>query len=373
MENVLFLSNHVYLDTNRREGGVRNCTFEFIDLLKDKFNVITFPVSLKKSFAFRVRVKLGFNQYNDFNANEYQHQLQEIIISKNITYVFLNMSNTITFAPVLKKIFGEKVKVILCSHGNESGDFLHEAVRFSDKANFIKKIFSTYALGKLIIKESVSRNNFVDMTLSISEVENNIEKWLGSPSTFMVPRIIKPQPINWNPKLNTVGFIGDISHLPNQYGVISICESLQKIPGHGIQFRLVGGPEHIGKSIADRFSFVHYCGFLSEEDLLKEVSGWGCFLNLVFYYSRGVSTKLAKALSWGLPVISTTSGNRGYPYIGNKLPIADTPDDMAKLIIQSVSNIDSINLIRDASLDIVNQSPSFAHIMKDLYPQILKL
>ena len=37
MEKILFISHELFLDETRKEGGVRVCTLEFIDLLQTRF------------------------------------------------------------------------------------------------------------------------------------------------------------------------------------------------------------------------------------------------------------------------------------------------------------------------------------------------
>jgi hypothetical protein len=344
-----------------------------MDLLKAKFNVIPFGVSYNITFKYRLQVKFDVNIYNDYKVENYFTSIKEVILQKNIQLVFLNLSNTIPFAQLIKSIFGNEVKVILCSHGNESGDFLHSTVLHYTKQNLFKRWLSAFALGSLLRKESLFRKQYLDMVLSISEIEDNIEKWIGAPFTFMVPRVIKQQKIDWHPKLNYFGFIGDLSHAPNYYGINEICKALSKSPNHQVEIRLVGGPESIGNALANEYPFVHYCGFLPEADLIEEVRTWAYFLNLVFYYSRGVSTKLAKALGWGIPTITTTAGNRGYPYINELLPKVESPDQMAKLLMQLTNDANALKENKSKIDGIISIAPTFDMIMKDLYPKLSSL
>jgi glycosyltransferase involved in cell wall biosynthesis len=372
VEKVLFITNDIYINPLKREGGVRNCTFEFIGLLAKKFEVLLLPVEYKISFLYRCRVKLGLNHYNDYQPNNYKLQIRELIEKNNIKLVFLNLSNTIRFSSLFKEIGGEDIKVILCSHGNESGDYLHEVVRFREKSTKIKTLFSSYTLGRMLKTESSYRIKCIDMVLSISPTEEQIERWLGAKKTFMVPRTLQKEFLNLHPVLNRVGFIGDMSHTPNYTGVIALCDALSA-KEHTIEIKLVGGPESIGQEIAKKYSFVKYCGFLQEKELVEEVATWAYFLNLVFYYSRGVSTKLAKALSWGLPVISTEAGNRGYSWEEGKLMLAKNPDDMARIIIENSGDKEKIKADQQEVKIIVETSPSLEKIMTQLYPQLQAL
>lgn len=372
MEKVLFITNHIYINPSKREGGVRNCTLEFIELFKKKFEVLLFPVSNVSSYNYRFRVKMGLNNYHDYEPENYTALIKELIEKNDITLVFLNLSNTLKFSSIIKDIADRDIKVVLCSHGNESGDYLHEAVRFKGKASKIKSFFSSLTLGGMLKTEALYRIKYIDMVLSISPVEEQIEKWLGAKKIFMVPRTVQKNFLPLCPVLNRVGFIGDISHAPNYTGVIAICDALS-VQRHSIKLRLVGGPEHIGQKIAKKYPFVKYCGFLPEDALLKEVATWTYFLNLVFYYSRGVSTKLAKALGWGIPVISTEAGNRGYVWNEGELVLAKNPVDMARIIIENAGDEEKIKTDQEKVKMIVGSSPSLEYIMDSLYPQLKSL
>ena len=105
---------------------------------------------------------------------------------------------------------------------------------------------------------------------------------------------------------------------------------------------MVGAPETFGKQLAATYPFVTYLGYLNNDALRQEVGSWTFFLNPVFYYSRGVSTKLAKAFGWGIPVITTTIGCRGYVWCKGIPVIAETPAEMAKAILCLSKNADVI-------------------------------
>ena len=369
MQKALFITNSIYVDLSKKEGGVRNCTQEFINLIKVKFEVIVFKVDYDNNFLYKIRVRLGLNIYNDYKPQEYKSELIEIIKRNNPKFIFLNLSNTMTFSSIIKKINPE-IKVVLCSHGNESGDYLHQSVKFIDLLSFFKRMTSTYTLGALLKKESLFRQQYIDMVLSISEVEENIEKWLGAKKVFMVPRTILPDFKLIKSQLNKVGFIGDLSHTPNYTGIISYCDQLSKLD-HEIKFCIVGGPKEIGETIQSRYSFVYYKGFLEEKELLEEISTWSYFLNLVFYYSRGVSTKLAKALGWGLPVLTTIEGNRGYKWQNGTLNVCNNAQQMALQTIEYAGDLNKIMNDQEEVINVVQSSPDFVEIMEELYPILL--
>lgn len=103
--SVLFISNEIYFDYTKQEGGVRVCTEEYLTLLKHNFDIEIFKVSYHYSFAYRMRVKLGINIYNDYKIEKYTTDISDLIKQRNISFVFLNLSNTAPFAKIIKKSF----------------------------------------------------------------------------------------------------------------------------------------------------------------------------------------------------------------------------------------------------------------------------
>ena len=363
---TLFISNSIYFDETKNEGGVTRCTREYLALLKTIFNVVLFPVHYHTTILYRVRVKLGLNVYNDYHPADYKKELMLAIRENNVNIVFLNLSNTASIAAMIKEEFNGKVKVILCSHGNESGDFLHEATRFQKKVPFYRSFFSSWTLGSMLKKEAGYRQKYIDGILTVSPVEEALEKWIGAKNVLMIPRTISPEPIDWKPVPGRIGFMGDLSHWPNYFGVEEVCKALSNSPGKGIELRLVGSPENLGLKLAKTYSFVKYRGYLNKTELEAEASAWSFFLNPVFYYSRGVSTKLAKALGWGLPVITASIGCRGYSWKKGNPVFAESPEETARKINEYAPDINLINESAKEIKELVGSSPSLESISHDL-------
>lgn len=369
-EKVLFITNAIYLDKTKKEGGVRLCTEEYIQLLEEHFEVILFPVQYNIDLYFRIKVRAGLNSYNDYKASDYEPGLQEVITKNHIGYVFLNLSNTIRFAEVIKRHFKDSVKVILCSHGNESGDYLHEITRFKSSMGGIKNLFSTITLGRMLKIEATYRQRFIDLVLTVSPVEEEIENWIGAKKVMMVPRVINSNPLDWKPVIGRVGFMGDLSHWPNFHGIDSVCKELEKL-NTKTEIRLLGNPEKKGMELSGKYPFVKYQGFLNDTEILTEAASWSFFLNPVLYYSRGVSTKLAKALGWGIPVITTLIGCRGYVWKGGSLVTVDNAKEMAKKINELSWNMEAINIAKKETDKVVNSTILISDISEILKEALL--
>lgn len=365
--SAIFLSNEIYFDSSKQEGGVRVCTEEYFNLIQQLFDVEIFKVRYRDTFFYRVRQKLGLNIYNDYSPEQYTRQLADLIRKRDVSFVFLNQSNTAPFAKTIKNIFRDSVKVVLCSHGNESGDYLHSVTRFKNSQPIYRSLFSSISLGGLLKKESSFRHELLDGVVTVSPVEEALEKWLGAKHILMVPRTIKRQLLNRKIIKGRFGFVGDLSHHPNFYGIEQVCNAIQSLSYHeGINIRIIGSPSVIGEKLAIKYSFVTFLGYLDDDSLAKEASTWAFFLNPVFYYSRGVSTKLAKALGWGLPVITTTIGHRGYLWGKGSLIVAETAAEMAQKIHQYCSDDNDERKAYEDILELISSIPDHSENARKL-------
>jgi hypothetical protein len=364
MNKALFISNEKFLSNSFAEGGVKLCTDEFLALLNTGFEVTKFPVKYTSGLRYRIKKKLGISVYDDYTPEQYMATLKELLIKDGIKYIFLNLTNTAPFAKAIKASLPE-VKVILCSHGNESGDYLHEAATHQSFSG-IKKKAAASVLGQMLIEEAAQRQ-YIDLVLTVSEVEEAIEKWLGAKQVYMVPRHINNVQQEYHPVAGRVGFFSDLSHRPNYYGISEVCKAIETAGSSNITLRLAGGGAERGKELESRYPFVEYLGYLSEEALLQETSSWTFSLNPVFYYSRGVSTKLGKSLSMGLPVITTDKGMRGYKWKTGEMPVAPDAAQMASMIISLSHDQEKQQYYHQQVLQIQQSAPSYETMMADIH------
>lgn len=367
-EKVLFITNKLFIDDTQPEGGVKLCTSDFIGLLQTRFEVVIFPLEFNRSVLFRLKAKIGIDVYEEYNANAYAGLLSIEIKKYEIQKVFINLSSAITLSKIVKEI-DPAVKVILCSHGNESGDVLHQSVRFSALISPIQLFFSSYRLGALLKRELEYRRRYVDLVMTVSEIEAGIEKWIGAKTTFMVPRVFFPEFIDWKPIEGRIGFLADLSHYPNYYGLLRLCQALQESkPDKKLQIRVAGMPTRNLNLLTKQFDFIVAAGYLDEAELKKEAATWMYYLNLVFYYSKGVSTKLAKGMNWGLPVVSTQAGNRGYIFKKGSVVTCKDAEEMAKLLLERTFDIEKAAADREEVLKAVYSFSDMNVVMEELYP-----
>lgn len=87
----------------------------------------------------------------------------------------------------------------------------------------------------------------------------------------------------------------------------------------------------------------------------------------------GTRLKILEAMSFGVPVISTTIGADGIDYDNNyNILIADTPKQFANTIVSNY-NTDNVYNIQQNAFNLVNQKYVWPVIVRDLVGELLKL
>ncbi|WP_442590250.1 glycosyltransferase [Pedobacter sp. AW31-3R] len=314
---ALFITAQKYVDY-QVPGGVQLCTAEFMHYFESAgYSLIPFKVQPRLTIRKRIKIKLGIETYSLYDAASYLKELLAVIQQHDIKVVLFNQLNLAHWVSSLKHLVPSDVKFIGLSHGNESGDYLH-AFSSSRPASLVQ----TWRLGRLLLKEKHLFQHLLDGVVAISKNDSFINQWLGVQQILFLPRILFPDFISWNPVDRQIGFVGTLDHLPNLQGLTEIADDLKSRDFQGT-LRLVGGPPAAGRTLAENYSFISYAGVLSPDELIKEAAGWSLFLNPVFWYSRGSSTKLAQGINWGLPVVSTPAGTRGYELTDHRVVCED--------------------------------------------------
>jgi hypothetical protein len=138
-----------------------------------------------------------------------------------------------------------------------------------------------------------------------------------------LPRTLTANPIDWAPKSGLFGYLGTLDHAPNLEGLTKVLEAA----GPSARFRLqvVGGTPEIGAWLSQKYPTVEYLGELSDADVKRVAAGWLAFVHPIFCQARGCSTKLATALDWGIPIVTTELGRRGYTWAAGGCSLADSP------------------------------------------------
>jgi hypothetical protein len=273
--------------------------------------------------------------------------------------------NLASISAQLRALLHADCKIVALSHGLESTDLLH-ALRLEGELQFAlpKYFFGRQLLGDILLREVTYRSS-LDLILCLSPFDVELEHWLGARRVVWVPRTITPAPLDWNPHGNRIGFVGTLDHPPNIEGLLIFLRSLSAKASAPIRMRVVGGPDRIGRLLMKRFATVDYLGELSDDDLRQEASTWNCFTNPIFCYPRGCSTKLATAIAWQIPVVTTTPGQRGYDWSRGALFVADVPDEFSDLCLK-LMNVQMAQQARTQVSEIALSSPSIVDVGRKL-------
>jgi Glycosyl transferases group 1 len=309
----------------------------------------------------RIRRKLCPRPYADRVPAEVVESVVSVAERTGAEFVFLNLVDLAPIARSLKEKLAKQVKIVLLSHGLESVDYLH-AIRVRNGSTAVANTnkFERDTLARQLISEC-SQRQFIDRVFCLAPFEVEIERWLGARDVSWLPRTIPSNPLKWSPVPSRVGFVGALDHPPNAEGLKLFASALSEVAQRQAILRVVGGPAQYGAELSRAFPIIEYLGPLSKDELEQEASTWSCFVNPIFCYARGCSTKLAVGLGWGIPVVTTPAGCRGYCWREGTLAIADTPEAVAKLAIRMLDPEYRLQAQREI-LRIVESAPSLMDV-----------
>ncbi|MDH3598833.1 MAG: glycosyltransferase, partial [Candidatus Tectomicrobia bacterium] len=312
-----------------RPGGVQRCTREYMAVLREAgFDLTEVTFQFDQRWRAKVLRRLSNRPYANMIPEACVDNIVRASKTHTISTMFLNFGDVVELAPRLKHLLPE-TRLVLLSYGLESVDYIHtiRSQRLSSPFAGMGR-YEELRLARQLIAECNQRL-VIDDVVCLSAFEAEIERWLGASRVTWIPRTVTYQPIAWNPIQNRAGFVGTLDHPPNREGLILVLRALQDLKTD-IQVQVVGGPTQAGARLEREYDCVTYLGRLSDEALRKEAESWGCFLHPVFCYARGASTKLAVGLEWGLPIVTTPPGCRGYRWSRGSLVVAESPGDYAR-------------------------------------------
>lgn len=342
-------------------GGVQLCSKEYFDTLTAAgFSLKTLKVENDRRMSNRVKRKLKPEPYHyTFDPDKAIADIKNAL-TESVQYIFINQYVLRPLAKVIKENLGQGIKIVLLSHGLASVDYLHEIRAFKKLSG--KDISNTEFnyLGRQLIEET-SHSPYIDHVFCLAPFEVQIEKWLGAKEVTYIPRTINEPSLEWQPIKGRVGFVGRLDHPPNKEGLLMVLDEIKKIKGNTVELRVVGSPLQEGERLSEEYEFVNYLGELTDEQLREDACTWSAFLHPVFCYAMGCSTKLAVAIGWEIPIISTTTGIRGYIWDEGQIPIADDPEYFANCVLE-YSDPAKSTLIKEEVIKIKNSSPSIADV-----------
>jgi len=337
-------------------GGAQICTQEYVRTLRAAGIDLTFEaVPHDRRIATRILRRLAPEPYP---AQWRASAVSDIVSSArrvDARLVFLNLVNLAPLALALKPRLPAETRVVLLSHGLESVEFLPTI----PSEGYSRRQQSE--LGKRLLAERRQRL-VIDHVFTLTPLEAEIERWLGARSVTALPRTVTHRaPLEWKPDAGRLGFVGTLDHPPTLDGLEQFLVAFERLASPALRVHVVGGPEASGRSLAGRFRSVRYLGPLDDRALESEASTWSAFVHPLFCFARGCSTKLAIVLGWRIPVVTTAAGARGYTWREGVMPVADSPESLARLACDMTDRSTAI-LAREEIAAIARSCPTTEEI-----------
>jgi hypothetical protein len=349
-----------------RQGGAQICTKEYIATLRAAgINLHLCPYELDGRLSTRIFKKLWPSSYFRPTERGLIERIRAAVELNNAEFVFLNQVQLAVIAAPLRRVLPSHCKIVALSHGLESTDLLH-GLRFkSDLPLGIPKYFmGAQLLGDTLLRESSYRSS-LNSILCISPSDVEFERWLGARSVDWIPRVVTPNPLIWTPKGDRIGFVGTLHHVPTIAGLILFLRSVSGMAPAAIRVRVVGGPDLIGRQLMRHFPIVDYLGPLPDDDLWQEARTWNCFINPIFCLPRGCTTKLATAIGWEIPIVTTSYGHRGYTWTGGALSVAEDPRTFSDLTLKMME-LEIAQQARRQVSEVAHSSPTMSTVGKKI-------
>lgn len=320
--------------TNRRHvgdapGGVQTCSREYLALLHAVgINIEILPVDVDMRLGTRIRRRFRTSPYIGSISITDCRRLVEL--SQDADLVFLNQ---VALASALQEMDSDgslRRKTVLLSHGAEVTDLRHIA-RLETTLPLSGKLRpSPDAALRNVLGDEIAARAGIAAALCLSPFDRDFERWLGVRHVAMIPRTVTPGPLVRSTVHQRFGFLGTLDHAPSLEGLVEILQIIDDLNPADMKIRIVGGPERLGSWLAEKYRSVQYLGPLPEDALLPEASTWSAFLNPIFCQARGCSTKVATALAWQLPIVTTSLGRRGYVFSEGSLTEVESPDEFVE-------------------------------------------
>jgi hypothetical protein len=363
-ERLLFITNRRYLD--RTGGGVQWCTREYLETLQEAgFDVLIHDYLPDRSLPSRLIRKLRPRPFHSIVPSSLVNEVAGKVLEQKIGWIAYNNTEVCTIAGRLRKLLPES-KHLFLSHGAEITDELN-AIILSPKS-IPSYRHSPLWLGQSLLAQ-VAHRQAIDASICISAEDIQFERWFGARNMLFLPRQVPMHRLNWNPQIGVIGTVATLDHAPNRHGLEAIASC---ISSRDLQLRVVGGPERIGRFLESTYPCIHYCGRLSDHDLEIEAASWMGFINPIFCQARGASTKVATALGWGLPILSTPQGVRGYIWDESALPLSTTPSGLSDLA-QTYAFADDPEQLRVRALSVAQRAPSLGQTADQLASFLMRL
>ena len=369
----LFLSHESHLSPGG--GGNQICSREYRDvLIAAGFDLEFVTHGTDQKLATRLQRKLFPERYPKLIPREFLLQVKDAYQKQRPDFVFCNFTNYLPLAAQLRVILPAHVKMVLLSHGLGSVDDVHrDRIARQPFAKSHVKRLGPKLIGKAIFTEMQNLPLF-DHVFCLAEFEVPICRWLGARSVSWWPRTI-PQgcELDWKPEGGRIGLVGTLDHPPNLEGVFLFCEALAKHRRTVPRLRLVTRSNAVAKDLRERYDFVDDLGSLEDPGKMEaEAATWSAYIHPIFCLAMGCSTKLATGIGWGLPIVTTEAGIRGYSWEKRNFLLAADANEMARFAFE-IQDRKTAEAAKITTMQVRSTAPSISDVSHQFREKLLGL
>ncbi len=363
---ALFLSHQTALSGGG--GGQQQCTREYHETLRlAGFDLADTTFATDRSWPTRLRRKFRPVPYANLIPGEFFPRLMQAVNQHRPAFVFCNLYNFVPVGPRLRQELPKDTRLVLLSHGLASVDEVHAAriARHGMAPAGLPRI-PDRRIGAMLRVESEGLPAF-DHVFCLAAFEVEICRWLGARSASWLPRTMRTDHfLNWTPTGDRVGCVGTFDHPPNLEGLEHLCAALQAAGPGRLRLRLITHSREFAASLRGRYPFVDDLGpLLAPGAVEAEAATWSAFVHPIFCHAMGCSTKVATGLGWGLPVLTTAAGVRGYSWKEGGVALATTAADLAQRALE-VLDPARADALRDEVIKAARSAPSMHDVARQM-------
>jgi glycosyltransferase involved in cell wall biosynthesis len=369
----LSLSNDIYLLTTQNESEFttnhlttlpNNVKFFSLNKVKKYKSGLNYLLPQKYADALNTRIlrKSLKVKANDYFLRAYPI-LKKINKNENIDLVLYENLESLFFFKSFIKIKNKKILHVLDVHNIDSELWM---MHFKTTQN---KVYKAYAKQALYVEQNLYKS--VNAFFCCSESDNQKLTLLNN---HKISGIVIPNGVDCSlklfdnnlekSKLNNILFCGSLDYQPNIDGLLWFYKEifpLVRIDKPELRLTVIGK----GANLSDYQTLINdtKVNFIGEVDSVEDYYYNASIAIVPLKQGSGTRLKILEAMSYGIPVVSTSKGAEGIDYASGKdILIAEKPIDFASKISELVNCNTLYNSIRFNAYSLVKNKYDWVKI-----------
>lgn len=302
----------------------------------------------------------------------FEKKLIASLKQKHYDIVQLESIFSAVYLPAIKKY--SNAKIVLSAHNIEHQIWERMIIH---EHNPLKKWYLNLQTQRLKSYEISVFQNVDGITAVTEQDKKNILSYAPNKPIVITPNGMDISKFSLVPfehqDIQTIFFLGSLDWLPNQQGIVWFLDNVwNKVLEKRSDIKLVVAGKNIPDWLMRRTE--KNLRFYSNVPDVKELYHSYAIMIVPLLAGSGIRVKIIEGMAYGKCIISTSIGAEGVPYENNKdIIIADTPEDFANAIIDSVNCPEKVKHIQQAARQTAEKHFSRENVylpLVDLYKQL---